>query len=106
MVDVACVRKYPRNELLGRARAHSKECALMGHCVESGYGQVRDDGGGVNDGQAPEIRAGNLGEVARLAASQIEHGARHAREHIKEGEIAPALSGSGGVPRQRDTTMG
>ncbi|MFC7197022.1 hypothetical protein ACFQL4_24200 [Halosimplex aquaticum] len=35
--------KEPRNELLEKARIHSKECALMGHCVESGYGLVTED---------------------------------------------------------------
>lgn len=44
VVDLACIRKYPRDELLERARAHTKECALMGHCVESGYALVGEDG--------------------------------------------------------------
>lgn len=44
VVDLACVRKYPRDELLERARQHSRECALMGHCIESGYGLIGDDG--------------------------------------------------------------
>lgn len=26
-----------------RRRTHSSECALMGHCVESGYGIVTED---------------------------------------------------------------
>lgn len=43
VIDVACVRKNPREELLDKARDHSKECALMGHCVESGYGLVSED---------------------------------------------------------------
>ena len=43
-VDLACLRRYPREEYLDRAREHSAECALMGHCVESGYGLVQDDG--------------------------------------------------------------
>ncbi len=45
VVDIACVRKYPREELLERAREHSKECALMGHCMESGYGLIDEEGG-------------------------------------------------------------
>ena len=44
VVDVACIRKYPQGELLDRARVHTRDCALMGHCVESGYGLVDDDG--------------------------------------------------------------
>lgn len=43
-VDLACLRRYPIEEYLDRAREHSSECALMGHCVESGYGLVQDDG--------------------------------------------------------------
>lgn len=44
VTDIACIRKYPRDGLLQRAREHTKRCALMGHCVESGYGVVGDDG--------------------------------------------------------------
>lgn len=44
VVDIACLRKYPRHEALERAREHSRACLLMGHCVESGYGLVSDDG--------------------------------------------------------------
>ena len=43
-VDIACLRCYPRAELLERARTHSRECATMGHCVESGFGLVAEDG--------------------------------------------------------------
>lgn len=43
VIDIACIRKNTRGELLEKARTHSKECALMGHCVESGYGLVTDD---------------------------------------------------------------
>ena len=42
VVDIACLRKYPRAEWYARARAHTRQCALMGHCVESGYGLVSD----------------------------------------------------------------
>lgn len=44
VVDIACVRKYPRAELAARAREHTRECVLMGHCIESGYALVGDDG--------------------------------------------------------------
>lgn len=44
VVDIACIRKYAQTDLAERARAHSRECALMGHCIESGYGLVSDDG--------------------------------------------------------------
>lgn len=44
VVDTACIRKYPGEELLARARTHTRECALMGHCIESGYSLVSDNG--------------------------------------------------------------
>ncbi len=44
VVDLACIRKYPQAEIIVRARSHTKNCALMGHCVESGYGLVGEDG--------------------------------------------------------------
>lgn len=43
VIDAACIRKNSRDKLLEKARTHSKECALMGHCVESGYGLVTED---------------------------------------------------------------
>lgn len=44
VVDLACIRKYPQDELAERAQAHSKTCGLKGHCVESGYGLVDEEG--------------------------------------------------------------
>lgn len=44
LVDIACLRKYPQDELLDRARVHTRACALMAHCVESGYGLVTEEG--------------------------------------------------------------
>jgi len=43
VIDVGCVRKNARENLHEAARTHSRDCALMGHCVESGYGIVTDD---------------------------------------------------------------
>ncbi len=43
LIDVGCIRKNARDDLLEEARNHSSECALMGHCVESGYGVVTED---------------------------------------------------------------
>lgn len=40
MVDLACLRRYPSDQYTARAAEHTTECALMGHCVESGYGLV------------------------------------------------------------------
>ena len=44
LVDLACIRKYATLEMAGRAKEHTTRCSLMGHCMESGYGIVRDDG--------------------------------------------------------------
>lgn len=44
LVDQACLRKYPQDEFLERAREHTRKCALMGHCVERGYGLVDGEG--------------------------------------------------------------
>lgn len=43
VIDLGCVRKNPREDLLQRARTHTRDCALMGHCIESGYGIVSED---------------------------------------------------------------
>ncbi|QLG62108.1 hypothetical protein [Halorarum salinum] len=43
VIDVGCIRKNARDDLLEKARTHTRECALMGHCVESGYGIVTED---------------------------------------------------------------
>ncbi|MBX0305593.1 hypothetical protein [Haloarcula salinisoli] len=43
VMDVGCIRKNARDELLQKARVHTRDCALMGHCIESGYGIVSDD---------------------------------------------------------------
>ena len=40
VVDIACIRKYARDELLERARTHTRACSTMGHCIESGYGLI------------------------------------------------------------------
>ena len=44
VVDLACLRKYPRDEFAQRAERHSRECALMGHCIESGFALVEETG--------------------------------------------------------------
>lgn len=44
VVDIACLRKYPRSQVAQRAVDHSRDCVLMGHCIESGYGLVDNDG--------------------------------------------------------------
>ena len=44
VLDIACLRKYPRDEYAERARAHTTACSQMGHCIESGYALVDADG--------------------------------------------------------------
>lgn len=44
LVDIGCIRKYPIEQLLERAHSHTRNCAMMGHCLESGYGLVGESG--------------------------------------------------------------
>ncbi|MGB3760721.1 MAG: hypothetical protein WBA07_30845 [Rivularia sp. (in: cyanobacteria)] len=44
VVDIICIRKYPQNETVERARAHKRDCALAGHCAESGFGLIDEEG--------------------------------------------------------------
>lgn len=43
VMDAGCIRKNARDELVDKAEVHTRDCALMGHCVESGYGIVSED---------------------------------------------------------------
>lgn len=43
VIDIACVRKNSRGELQENAETHTRECALTGHCIESGYALVTDN---------------------------------------------------------------
>lgn len=43
LMDGGCIRKNARDEVLEKARTHTQDCALMGHCIESGYGIVTED---------------------------------------------------------------
>jgi hypothetical protein len=81
VVDIACLRKYPREELLARARAHTRECALMGHCVESGYGLVD------NDGRMTLLEAAATPQVvSALERSGRERGIQLRAERERDGE--------------------
>jgi|GEM_PF-2267614 len=44
VVDLACIRTTPYNDLQKFSREHSVDCGLMGHCIESGYGLINDEG--------------------------------------------------------------
>lgn len=43
VMDIACVRKAPPDALVDLASAHTTECALMGHCIESGFALIDSD---------------------------------------------------------------
>lgn len=44
VVDIACLRSYPRSELLSKAQTHTRDCNLMGPCLESGFALVDNSG--------------------------------------------------------------
>jgi len=44
VVDLACIRTTPYNDLQKFSREHSVDCGLMGHYIESGYGLINDEG--------------------------------------------------------------
>ena len=83
VVDIACLRKYPQDELAERAREHTQACGLMGHCAESGYALVGDDGRpALLEPQAtPRV-------MAALRESDREAGIRlRARREMRDGEM-------------------
>lgn len=83
VIDIACIRKHSRAELQETARTHSKECALMGHCVESGYGIVTvDDRLTVLDPEATQ----KVTDV--VAQSETREGIRlHVTREKRDGEM-------------------
>ena len=82
VIDIACVRKNSREELLGKAETHTKECALTGHCVESGYAVVTDDELALLDaGATPDVV-----EVVRNSEKEQGHRVRVDRAE-RDGEM-------------------
>lgn len=78
---------------------------LGGHMVyEHGPG-VRP-AGGLRDGGAPALTPGSAGEATRRTLADVRHGATHATEHIREGNIAPALTGGSGGGGAQDGSPG
>ncbi|WP_135366649.1 hypothetical protein [Halosimplex halophilum] len=79
VMDVGCIRKNARDELLENARVHTRDCALMGHCIESGYGIVtEDDRVTILDPEAtPEVvnvvEASDRDEGIRLRVTREQH---------------------------------
>jgi len=43
VVDLACLRVWPQDEIWERAKNHSRECSLQGHHIESGFALVQDN---------------------------------------------------------------
>lgn len=83
VVDIMCLRQYPQDELLARGKAHTKRCARMGHCIESGYGLV-DDRGHVTllePAATPQV-------LEALAASPRDRGIRlRAVREMEDGDM-------------------
>lgn len=83
IVDLACLRKYPHAELLDRARRHTVECAMMGHCVESGYALVGNQGELflLDTGATPLV-------LAALKRTALREGvALQSRRELQDGEM-------------------
>lgn len=81
VMDFACIRKAPADDLVRQAAEHRTECGLMGHCIESGYGLI-DDEGRVHaldpDATAPIVQ--------HLLETSAEHGLRLLVRRRREGE--------------------
>lgn len=78
---------------------------LGGHMVyEHGVGVAA--AGGVREEHAPELTPGRMGDVARTALEDLREGASHAIEHVRQGDIAPALTRRVGmdVPGEGEST--
>lgn len=43
IVDLACLRVWPQDEIYERAKSHSRECSLQGNHIESGFALVQDN---------------------------------------------------------------
>jgi len=90
VVDAACIRSYPQDEMLERARVHTSECTLMGHCIESGYGLIDEQGRvAMLDPKATPmvekaVRASGKAEGVRLRASRQEVGRKMETTRVEE----------------------
>ena len=96
VVDIACLRKYASGEVQSRARAHTRSCLLMGHCVESGYGLVGGDGTvTLLDTQATPLV---VGAVKTCPSEDRIHLTVHRRR--KDGEMVSCDVRLAGVPSE------
>jgi len=86
VIDNGCVRKNARDDLLEAARTHTTECALMGHCVESGYSLV-------TEGEMTMLDAAATPEVVRAVdESDREQGIRLRVEREREDDELRTVS--------------
>ena len=90
VLDARCARKSPQNELVNRAKAHSRACGLMGHCIESGFVLI-DENGAVSflDDEATlmvidEIRRSDKDCGIRLRAVREREGEKIRTSHVEE----------------------
>jgi hypothetical protein len=49
--------------------------------------------GSVRDDRSPELRAGNVGEVARTAGANIRDGVQHGMQEMREQGMRPVIAG-------------
>ena len=89
VVDIACLRKWPRSEVLERAMAHTRQCALEGHCVESGYALIDETGYPMHLGSeatpmvvAALVRTSREREI-RMIAERQELDGRMKTAHVR-----------------------
>lgn len=75
---------------LGGFAAMTYTAYLGGKMVYS-KGVGVEPAGGVRFENAPEVRLNNVTEAVQTSASNIEHAARHAADHLRESEVAPVL---------------
>lgn len=97
VVDLICLRKYPADEYAERARRHTQACALQGHCVESGFGLVSDDGRvALIDPHATPLVVGAVGASGREAGVRLL-----ARREERDGEMVTVSVDE--IPPPRDS---
>ena len=87
VIDNGCVRKNARDDLLEAARTHTKECALMGHCVESGYSVVNE-----GEGMAMLDAAATTRVVHAVEESDRDEGIRLRVEREREDDEMETVS--------------
>jgi hypothetical protein len=81
VMDAACVRKSPRRELMERAKVHTRDCGLTGHCAESRFVLI-DETGAI----ALLDDAATLMVVDAIRRSERSHGIKLRARRDREGE--------------------